>query len=151
MTTPALLDPRQASQAHLEIVEEVIETIQETFPAAATLDSHRQMHDILTRIKNTLDHPILFAAHIIVYLAKAVRFSRRWATLLKNIATLDTLILKRQSKAPTTHPSVLSTLSSVLSSHHSALGTFFSSPAATAPANLRCLTPSLISQDPLHA
>ena len=112
MTTPALLDPRQASQAHLEIVEEVIETIQETFPAAATLDSHRQMHDILTRIKNTLDHPILFAAHIIVYLAKAVRFSRRWATLLKNIATLDTLILKRQSKAPTTHPSVLSTLSS---------------------------------------
>ena len=41
MTTPALSDPRQASQIHLEIVEDIIEVIQETFPTAATLDCHR--------------------------------------------------------------------------------------------------------------
>jgi len=114
MTTPTLLDPRQASQIHLEIVEDVIETIQDTFPAAATLDCHRQMRDILTRIKNTLDHPILSGAHIIVYLVRAVRFSRRWATLVKNTATLDPLVLKR-------HSSALSSPSSVLSPQHSAL------------------------------
>jgi hypothetical protein len=121
MTTPALLDPRQASQVHLEIVEDVIETIQDTFPAAATLDCHRQMRDILTRIKNTLDHPILFAAHIIVYLVKAVRFSRRWATLVRNIAALDPLLLKRHSSALSSPSSVLSPQHSVLSSLPSAI------------------------------
>ena len=111
MTTPELTDAREQSQLHLDIVEEVIETIRDTFPAAATLDCHQQMRDILTRIKNLLHHPILFAAHIIVYLVKAVRFSRRWATLVKNIASLDPLLLNRRSSALSSPPSVLSSLS----------------------------------------
>jgi len=108
MTTPALSDPRQASQIHLEIVEDIIEVIQETFPAAATLDCHRQMCDILTRIRDTLHHPVLFAAHIIVYLVKAVRYSRRWATLVKNIAALDPLLLKTRSFTSSLKPQVSS-------------------------------------------
>jgi len=121
MTTPSLYNPREATQIHLEIVEEIIETIRDTFPAAATLDCHRQMRDILTRVKNTLDHPILFAAHIIVYLVKAVRYSRRWATLVKNIAALDPLLLKRHSSDPSSPSSVLSPQHSVLSSPPSVL------------------------------
>jgi len=54
MTTPELADARDHSLLHLEIVELVIETIQDTFPAAATLDCHRQMRDILIRIRDTL-------------------------------------------------------------------------------------------------
>jgi len=122
MTTPELTDAREHSQLHLEIVEDIIEVIQETFPAAAALDCHRQMCDVLTRIKNTLDHPVLFAAHIIVYLVKAVRYSRRWATLVKNIAALDPLLLKRRSSA-------LSSPSSVLSPQHSVLSSLSPSPA----------------------
>ena len=117
MTTPALSDPRQASQIHLEIVEDIIEVIQETFPAAATLDCHRQMRDILIRIRDTLHHPVLFAAHIIVYLVKAARFSRRWATLVKNIASLDPLLLKRRSSALYSPSSVPSPHNSLLNPH----------------------------------
>ena len=120
MSLPAPHDPRQASIAHLEIVENVIQTIHETFPGAANLDCHLQMRDILTRVKNTLHHPILFAAHIIVYLVKAVRFSRRWAKLVKNIATSNPLL---SSPSPSS--------SSVLSPHHSVLSSLSPSPASS--------------------
>ena len=114
MTTPELTHAREQSQFHLETLEVVTDMIRDTFPAAATLDCHRQIRDLLIRIKNTLDHPVLFAAHIIVYLVKAVRFSRRWATLVKNISTLDPLLLKRRSSALSSHPSPLSTQSYLL-------------------------------------
>jgi hypothetical protein len=57
----------------------------------------RQMCDNLRKIKNLLDHPVLFAVHIIVYLTQALRYSRHWARLLRNIHILDTFLTSRSS------------------------------------------------------
>ena len=103
MTFSSFTDPREASQAHLEIAEYVLETLQETYPAAAKLQCHQQMRDILTRIRYTFHHPVLFAAHIVVYLLKAIRFSRRWATLIRRITALDPLLSSAHARP--SHPS----------------------------------------------
>ena len=94
MTFPHLKIPRRNAHAHLEIANGIIEGIQDAFPHAAALPHHQQLTDLLRRVTQLLDHPILFIAHTILFLTQAIRHTRHWAIMLRNLHLLEPILAK---------------------------------------------------------